>query len=92
MNIEVGIIMQIIGWVGVVCVIGMYFLLVTNRITGQNKWYLLSNIFGPGLIAISSYYQHAYPSVGVQVLVIAMTLFGLYKSTRVSSPKRKKKK
>ena len=68
---------SIAGWIGTGLIVLAYFLVSTKRFTGTNKWYQLMNIAGSVGVGINVYYQHAWPSVVLQILWICIGLYSL---------------
>lgn len=78
---------SVIGWAGAALVVSAYFLVSSKRVAGDNLTYQLMNIFGAVGVAINSYFQEAYPSVGIQIvwLLIGFTaLISIFKLNRNS--------
>jgi hypothetical protein len=75
----------IIGWVGTILIIGIYFLGSLNKIEPENRWSALVNLFGAAAVGLNVWYNHAWPALGLQVmwgLVAIVTLIKSFLGTR----------
>lgn len=68
-------VIDIVGWIGVVLIIGAYLLNSIGKASSTGFWYQVANVVGAIMIGVNSYVQHAYPSVSVNVV---WALIGLY--------------
>jgi len=62
------IIIEIIGWIGVITYLIGYFLVSTKRLPGDSKEFQLLNLIGAIGIIINSGYHRVFPSVVVNVI------------------------
>jgi hypothetical protein len=69
-----------LGWVGVVALLLAYGLVSTRRLAGDSVVYQALNVVGSGLLIINSYYYRAMPSVAVNVFWIGIGVFSLARS------------
>ncbi|WP_395375322.1 hypothetical protein [Marinicella sp. W31] len=71
----ISLIVNILGWVGSVCLIAAYWMNSTNRLSSQSFTYQILNLTGSIFLIINSTYYHAYPSSFVNVVwaVVAIT-------------------
>jgi hypothetical protein len=70
---------NVLGWVGVVTLLAAYWLVSTQKATGDSRTYQAMNLFGAILILVNSSYYGAYPSVGVNAAWIAIGAYTLAK-------------
>ncbi len=75
--VDMNLFSSIAGWVGAALVVSAYFLVSSKRVRGDNLIYQLMNIFGAIGVAINSYFQQAYRSVGIQVVWLAIGFFAI---------------
>ena len=75
---------DIVGWIGVVLIIGAYLLNSIGKADSTGFWYQASNVVGAVMIGINSYVQHAYPSVSVNVVWALIGLYAVFVSLRKS--------
>jgi len=76
------LLIDILGWVGAVCLLSAYFLVSRKKLAGDSLNYQLLNLAGGGLLTVNSLYYGAFPSVAVNVVWIGIALFTLTKRTR----------
>ena len=70
---------EIIGWTGSFLVVLAYALNLLRKISAQSLTYSLINIAGSAGMIINGYYHHAFPSIAVNVVWIAIAFFALLK-------------
>jgi len=68
---------DIIGWVGSVCVLAAYGMLSMNKLTSRSKLYQLLNIAGSVFLIINTIYYYAYPSTFVNIVWFFIAVFAL---------------
>ena len=71
------LIIDILGWVGAVCLLLAYFLVSRKKLAGDSRNYQLLNLVGGALLTTNSLYYGAFPSVAVNVVWIGMALLTL---------------
>lgn len=71
------VVVNIVGNFGVFLVIVAYFLLQLKKVQSDSISYLLTNIFGAILIAVSLIFKFNLPAVVIEVCWILISLFGL---------------
>lgn len=70
---------EIIGWVGTLLILLAYFLVSTNKLKSESKWYQIFNLFGAIGIIVYSAVHNAIPSVGLNAAWLFIAVYGLYK-------------
>lgn len=68
---------DVLGWVGVVALLSAYWLVSTQKATGDSRTYQWMNLLGAMLVLVNSSYYGAYPSVGVNAAWIAIGAYAL---------------
>jgi len=69
---------EIIGWFAATLLLAAYALLTMGRVTARSKLYQWLNLLaGAGLI-VNSGWNGAYPSVFINVVWVAVALYGLF--------------
>lgn len=63
---------DVLGWAGAAVLLGAYVLVSSKRLEGDSLAYQLLNLAGSALLIVNSAYYGAYPSVGVNVIWIAI--------------------
>lgn len=70
-------VIDILGWLGAAAVLTAYGLVSSSRLTGTARSYQTLNAIGSILLTVNTYYYRAYPSAFVNVLWLAIALWGL---------------
>lgn len=71
------ILIDILGWLGVVLFLVAYALVSTKKLEGDSVIYQTMNILGGVFLVTNSFYYRAMPSVGVNVAWIGIAIFAL---------------
>ncbi|OPA78199.1 hypothetical protein BFG05_03045 [Campylobacter pinnipediorum subsp. pinnipediorum] len=80
-------IFQIIGFLGMLCVVGAYFLLQIEKIGQKSLAYQFINLAGAILLIISLLVHFNLGSFLIEVFWIFITLYGIYKIYKESKTK-----
>ena len=80
------LIIDILGWAGVAALLVAYGLVSYRKLDGDSVVYQSLNLLGSALLIVNSFYYGAYPSVGVNVVWIAIAVLTLARA--VGRPKR----
>lgn len=81
------LIIDILGWIATAMLVLAYILVSSRKLHGQSILYQALNLVGSLLLGINSFYHGAMPSVGINIMWIAIGLWALYhifKSSRLS--------
>lgn len=73
---------QILGFVGMLFVVGAYFLLQIEKIASNSLSYQIINLIGAILLLISLCFHFNLGSFLIEIFWIFITLFGIYKITK----------
>lgn len=73
------VVVNVLGWIGVVALLSAYWLVSTQKTTGDSRTYQGMNLLGAILVLVNSLYYGAYPSVGVNAAWIAIGAYTLAK-------------
>lgn len=68
---------EIIGWIGSICVLLAYVLVSTSKISGHSKIYQLLNLLGALGIIINTWFHRAFPSTTLNVIWLGIAVYGL---------------
>lgn len=79
---EHNLLVDVIGWLGAAALLAAYGLVSAKRLEGNSVRYQVLNLLGGGFLIINSFYYGAYPSVGVNVVWIAIAILTLLGSRR----------
>ncbi|HMU09594.1 MAG TPA: hypothetical protein PKC54_06280 [Ferruginibacter sp.] len=73
---------EIIGWVGAVLIVGAYFLNITGRMNSSSPVYIISNLAGGVFFTINTLVHHAYPSMIVNIIWVFIAIAALLKKKK----------
>lgn len=73
------IIIETIGWISSVLIVGAYFLNIRGKITTDDKRYIWANLIGGVGFIINTIYNHAYPSAVVNAIWVLIAIGALLK-------------
>ncbi len=71
------LVVDIIGWLGAAAVLYAYVLVSTNRITGDSLHYQFFNVLGALFLIVNTWFNHAYPSMVVNIIWIVVAFYSL---------------
>ncbi|MCU0333649.1 MAG: hypothetical protein MUF62_01215 [Chitinophagaceae bacterium] len=70
-------IINVIGWIASVLIVGAYFLNIRGKLSAQSKWYILANLIGGLFFIVNTIYLKAYPSALVNVIWVIIAIASL---------------
>jgi hypothetical protein len=73
------ILIEVLGWIGSILIVGSYALNITGRLAANNKIYVVANIIGGVFFVVNTYYHEAYPSRLVNVIWVIIAIVMLSK-------------
>ena len=76
------LVVEVIGWIGVVFLVLAYFLLTHHDLNSRSKLYQWMNLIGAVLIGINAFTNKAYPSFGSNLVWMLVAVYGLHKIFR----------
>jgi hypothetical protein len=68
---------EIAGWSGATLILGAYALISTGKLQARSRLYQWMNIFGAAGFIINSGWNGAWPSAGLNVVWLAIGIYGL---------------
>jgi len=74
-----GIIIEVLGWIASVLIVGSYALNITGKLPASSKTYVLANIIGGIFFVVNTYYHKAYPSMFVNVVWVIIAIYMISK-------------
>jgi len=77
-----GIIIEVLGWIGSVLIVGSYALNITGKLPASSKIYVLANIIGGIFFVVNTYYHQAYPSMFVNVIWVIIAIYMISKKKK----------
>ncbi|MFN2226193.1 MAG: CBU_0592 family membrane protein [Anaerolineae bacterium] len=79
---EPNLLIDVTGWLGAVALLSAYALVSAKKLAGDSLRYQALNLLGGGLLIVNSFYYGAFPSVGVNVVWIAIAIVTLVAGRR----------
>jgi hypothetical protein len=76
------ILVEILGWVASVLIVGSYALNITGRLAAESKAYIFANIFGGLFFVINTYCHQAYPSMVVNMIWVIIAIIMITKKKK----------
>ena len=73
---------EILGWMGSVLMVGSYALNITGRLAATHKLYVLANILGGLFFVVNTYFHQAYPSMFVNIVWVIIAIVMLNKKDK----------
>jgi hypothetical protein len=73
------IIIDVLGWVGSVLVVGAYALNISGKIHHSSKLYLWANLAGSAFLIFNTLFYGAIPSAVVNIIWVGIALWGMAK-------------
>ncbi len=76
------ILIESLGWIASVLIVGSYALNITGRLQAESKWYILANIIGGFFFVINTYFHQAYPSMVVNFIWVIIAIVMIAKKKK----------
>jgi hypothetical protein len=76
------ILVEILGWVASVLIVGSYALNITGNLATESKIYIFANIFGGLFFVINTYFHQAYPSMVVNMIWVVIAIIMIVKKKK----------
>jgi len=73
------ILIEVLGWIASVLIVGSYALNITGKLPASSKIYVLANIIGGVFFVVNTYYHKAYPSMFVNVVWVIIAIYMISK-------------
>ena len=77
-----GILIEVLGWIASVLIVGSYALNITGKLPASSKTYVLANIIGGVFFVVNTYYHKAYPSMFVNVIWVIIAIYMISKKKK----------
>jgi hypothetical protein len=72
------LLIEIIGWIGMVLILFAYVQLSRGRMTGRSPAYQWLNVVGAACFVVNSGYKHAWPSAVLNVIWAGIGVYTLW--------------
>lgn len=79
MNLQ-SIIIEVIGYIAFVLVLGTYYLNMTHKLSSTSPVYVWGNLIGGLFFVINTYYHHAFPSMILNIVWMLIAAISLLKA------------
>lgn len=76
------VLVEIMGWIGSILIVGSYTLNITGRLEATHKLYVLANILGGLFFVVNTYFHQAYPSMFVNIVWVIIAIVMLNKKDK----------
>jgi hypothetical protein len=76
------ILVDAVGWLGMLVLLGAYALLTTGRWRATGGMYQLANVVGGVLLAVNTAYHHAWPSAALNLVWFVIGTIGIRKAAQ----------
>jgi hypothetical protein len=76
------ILVEALGWIASVLIVGSYALNITGRLAAESKWYVWANILGGLFFVINTYFHQAYPSMVVNIVWVIIAIIMISKKKK----------
>ncbi len=70
---------DILGWIGSVLVVGAYAFSISGRLRPSSKVYLWANLVGSAFLIVNTLTYGAIPSTMVNIIWVGIALWGMLK-------------
>lgn len=77
-----GILIEVLGWIASVLIVGSYALNITGKLSASSKTYVLANIIGGIFFVVNTYFHKAYPSMFVNVIWVIIAIYMISKKKK----------
>jgi hypothetical protein len=74
---------EVIGWAAAAMMLSAYVLLTTGRLSSHSPLYQWFNVLSGAGFIVNSGWNGAYPSAFINVMWMAIGLYGVFRSARV---------
>ncbi len=82
------LVVELVGWLGAGCLLGAYVLVSSGRLAARGHAFQLLNVAGAAGLVINGAWHDAWPSVGLNVVWIAVGLAALTQLRRPETADR----
>ncbi len=77
-----GILIEVLGWIASVLIVGSYALNITGKLAANSKTYVVANLVGGLFFVLNTYYHQAYPSMLVNFIWVIIAIVMLLKKDK----------
>ncbi len=73
---------ETIGWIGSVLIVGVYFLNIQGQLKAEHPYYIWGNLLGGLCFIVNTLAHKAYPSAFVNIIWVLIAVYSLWKSSQ----------
>jgi hypothetical protein len=73
------LLIEILGWIASVLIVGSYAFNISGKLSTDSKWYVWANIIGGLFFVINTYFHQAYPSMVVNIIWVFIAIIMILK-------------
>jgi hypothetical protein len=77
------ILIEIIGWIGSVLILGAYFLNINGKLKSTSPAYIISNLLAGVFFTINTFVHQAYPSMIVNIVWVLIAVMAMFKKDKI---------
>ena len=77
-----GILIEVLGWIASVLIVGSYALNITGKLAANSKTYVMANLVGGLFFVLNTYYHQAYTSMLVNFIWVIIAIVMLLKKDK----------
>ncbi len=81
------ILIEVMGWIASVLIVGSYALNITGKLPASSKVYVIANIIGGLFFVVNTYYHQAYPSMLVNIIWVIIAIVMISKKENKNASK-----
>lgn len=78
------IVVESLGWIASVLIVGSYALNITGKLGAHSKVYVWANILGGLFFVINTYFHQAYPSMVVNIIWVIIAIVMIFKKKKTT--------
>ncbi len=76
------LLIEILGWIASVLIVGAYFLNIQGKIKADAPAYIWANLIGGIFFVVNTFVHHAYPSTAVNVIWVFIAIGAILKGRK----------
>jgi hypothetical protein len=80
------LVVEIVGWMGAVLVLGAYIMVSTGRLSGASPAFQWMNAVGAGFFVLNTWWHGAMPSMVLNIIWSAIGFATLWRIARLRKP------
>jgi hypothetical protein len=73
---------EVLGWIGSVLIVGAYFLNINGKVKSSSAAYICCNLVGGIFFTIHTFVHRAYPSMVVNIIWVIIAIAALMKKDK----------